>query len=68
MARPVCHDIVRVVPPRVHNELADIIRHKNMSQTVVAKHVLRSPGLARMVDAVASGEIDGMCVRIVIRG
>jgi len=52
----------------VHNELAEIIRQKNMSQTVVAKHVLRSPGLARMVDAVASGEIDGICVRIVIRG
>ena len=53
MTRPACHEIVRVVPPRVHNELAEIIRQKNMSQTIVAKHVLRSPGLARMVDAVA---------------
>ena len=68
MTRPACHEIVRVIPPRVHNELAEIIRQKNMSQTLVAKHILRSPGLARMVDAVASGEIDGMCVRIVIRG
>ncbi|MCH8963717.1 MAG: hypothetical protein IIB58_02050 [Planctomycetes bacterium] len=68
MTRPAYHEIVRVIPPRVHNELAEIIRQKNMSQTVVAKHVLRSPGLARMVNAVASGEIDGMCVRIVIRG
>lgn len=68
MSKPVCREIIRAIPPRVHNELAEIIRQKNMSQTVVAKHVLRSPGLARMVNAVASGEIDGMCVRIVIRG
>ena len=68
MNQPTHHDVVRVPPCDVHSELAEIARQENISQTMIAKQILRSPGLGRMVDSVASGEVDGIRVEIVIRG
>ncbi len=62
------HEIVRVRPVDVHDELTEIVRHEEFAQASVAKQILRSPALCRMVDAVASGEADGIRVEITIRG
>ncbi len=62
------HDIVRVHPVPIYDELTEIVRQEEISQTRVARQILQSPALCRMVDAVASGEADGIRVEITIRG
>lgn len=68
MSRPRHHEIVEVHRCGVYDELAEIVRQENISQTMIAKEILRSSGLCKMVDSVASGEVDGIHVEIVIRG
>ncbi len=41
-------------PVPVYDELAEIVRQEEISQTRVARQILQSPALCRMVDAVLS--------------
>ena len=68
MSRPPRHEIVEVYPCEVHDHLAEIVRQEHVSQAAIAKRILSSPALCKMVDAVADREVEGIRVTITIRG
>lgn len=61
-------EVVRVDRCDLADELVEIARERNLIDAALAKRILQSAALGKMVDAVACGEVEGVRVEIVIRG
>lgn len=68
MHKPTSHDVIHVPTFPVDEALVDLAHRDHVAQAAVAKQILHSPTLKKMVDAVASGEVDGIRIEIVIHG